>query len=213
MTDPYEILGVQKTDSDAAIRSAYRKLAKTPPSRRQPRQAGGGGAVQGDQRRLRPAGRQGQARALRPRRDRRLRQRGAAAAAVLPRLRRCRRAREIPLPMPAFNHDDLEGIFARPSAAGRRRARTAVLDARPGRPLPAHARLPRCGQRHHAPRHAAGRTDAGCAHPGGRARRPGHPAEGPGHAGDRRRRAGRCAGGGLGRAASGVPPRGRRHHR
>src|SRR3954454_7891593 len=28
MTDPYEILGVQKTDSDAAIRSAYRKLAK-----------------------------------------------------------------------------------------------------------------------------------------------------------------------------------------
>ncbi|HME25152.1 MAG TPA: J domain-containing protein [Acetobacteraceae bacterium] len=28
MRDPYEILGVQKTDSDAAIRSAYRKLAK-----------------------------------------------------------------------------------------------------------------------------------------------------------------------------------------
>ncbi|MEJ0019778.1 MAG: J domain-containing protein [Acetobacteraceae bacterium] len=28
MKDPYEILGVQKTDSDAAIRSAYRKLAK-----------------------------------------------------------------------------------------------------------------------------------------------------------------------------------------
>jgi DnaJ-class molecular chaperone len=27
--DPYEILGVQKTDSEAAIRSAYRKLAKT----------------------------------------------------------------------------------------------------------------------------------------------------------------------------------------
>src|SRR5690349_958158 len=26
--DPYEILGVQKTDSEAAIRSAYRKLAK-----------------------------------------------------------------------------------------------------------------------------------------------------------------------------------------
>ena len=28
MTDPYEVLGVQKTDSDTAIRSAYRKLAK-----------------------------------------------------------------------------------------------------------------------------------------------------------------------------------------
>ena len=28
MKDPYEILGVQKTDSEAAIRSAYRKLAK-----------------------------------------------------------------------------------------------------------------------------------------------------------------------------------------
>ncbi len=28
MRDPYEVLGVQKTDSDAAIRSAYRKLAK-----------------------------------------------------------------------------------------------------------------------------------------------------------------------------------------
>src|SRR5215467_6826471 len=28
MPDPYETLGVQKTDSDAAIRSAYRKLAK-----------------------------------------------------------------------------------------------------------------------------------------------------------------------------------------
>src|SRR5512142_2575645 len=28
MTDPYEVLGVRKTDSDAAIRSAYRKLAK-----------------------------------------------------------------------------------------------------------------------------------------------------------------------------------------
>ena len=28
MRDPYEILGVQKTDSDAAIRAAYRKLAK-----------------------------------------------------------------------------------------------------------------------------------------------------------------------------------------
>ncbi len=28
MKDPYETLGVQKTDSDAAIRSAYRKLAK-----------------------------------------------------------------------------------------------------------------------------------------------------------------------------------------
>jgi DnaJ-class molecular chaperone len=28
MTDPYETLGVQKTDSDAAIRAAYRKLAK-----------------------------------------------------------------------------------------------------------------------------------------------------------------------------------------
>jgi len=28
MSDPYQILGVQKTDSDAAIRAAYRKLAK-----------------------------------------------------------------------------------------------------------------------------------------------------------------------------------------
>ena len=28
MNDPYQVLGVQKTDSDAAIRSAYRKLAK-----------------------------------------------------------------------------------------------------------------------------------------------------------------------------------------
>jgi DnaJ-class molecular chaperone len=28
MRDPYEVLGVQKTDSDAAIRAAYRKLAK-----------------------------------------------------------------------------------------------------------------------------------------------------------------------------------------
>ena len=28
MADPYKILGVQKTDSEAAIRSAYRKLAK-----------------------------------------------------------------------------------------------------------------------------------------------------------------------------------------
>src|SRR5689334_5885095 len=28
MKDPYQVLGVQKTDSDAAIRSAYRKLAK-----------------------------------------------------------------------------------------------------------------------------------------------------------------------------------------
>ena len=28
MADPYEVLGVQKTDSEAAIRSAYRKLAK-----------------------------------------------------------------------------------------------------------------------------------------------------------------------------------------
>ncbi len=26
--DPYETLGVQKTDSEAVIRSAYRKLAK-----------------------------------------------------------------------------------------------------------------------------------------------------------------------------------------
>jgi DnaJ-class molecular chaperone len=29
MRDPYEVLGVQKTDSEAAIRSAYRKLAKS----------------------------------------------------------------------------------------------------------------------------------------------------------------------------------------
>src|SRR5580692_6253662 len=29
MTDPYQILGVQKTDSANAIRAAYRKLAKT----------------------------------------------------------------------------------------------------------------------------------------------------------------------------------------
>ena len=28
MRDPYEALGVQKTDSEAAIRAAYRKLAK-----------------------------------------------------------------------------------------------------------------------------------------------------------------------------------------
>src|SRR6478752_4909051 len=28
MADPYKTLGVQKTDSEAAIRSAYRKLAK-----------------------------------------------------------------------------------------------------------------------------------------------------------------------------------------
>ena len=28
MKDPYEVLGVQKGDSDTAIRSAYRKLAK-----------------------------------------------------------------------------------------------------------------------------------------------------------------------------------------
>ncbi|MBV9249653.1 MAG: J domain-containing protein, partial [Acetobacteraceae bacterium] len=28
MKDPYEVLGVQKTDSEAAIRAAYRKLAK-----------------------------------------------------------------------------------------------------------------------------------------------------------------------------------------
>src|ERR1700733_10696046 len=28
MKDPYEVLGVQKTDSEAVIRSAYRKLAK-----------------------------------------------------------------------------------------------------------------------------------------------------------------------------------------
>ena len=28
MADPYQVLGVQKTDSEAAIRSAYRKLAK-----------------------------------------------------------------------------------------------------------------------------------------------------------------------------------------
>src|SRR5271157_644806 len=28
MKDPYEVLGVQKTDSESAIRAAYRKLAK-----------------------------------------------------------------------------------------------------------------------------------------------------------------------------------------
>ena len=67
--------------------------------------------------------------------------------------------------MPAFDYggpgEHLRPGVRRQAGGGRR---TAVLDARPGRPLPAHARLPRCGQRHHPPRHAAGRADAGCAH-------------------------------------------------
>ena len=113
-----------------------------------------------------------------------------------------------------FDPEDLESIFAQAfGGRGGTGGRTAVLDARPGRAVSAHARLPRCGQRHHAPGHAAGRAHAGRAHSGRRARRPGDPAEGPGHAGHRRRRAGRRAGRGRRRAASAVPPRGRRHHR
>ncbi len=85
MRDPYEILGVQRTDDEAAIKAAYRSwpsatiLTSIPASR-------GGGALQGNQHRLRPAVRQGEARPLRPRRDRRRGPRGAAAAPVLPRL-------------------------------------------------------------------------------------------------------------------------------
>ena len=78
----------------------------------------------------------------------------------------------------------------------------AVLDARPGRPLPADPRLPRCGQRHHAACHAAGRADAGRAHPGWRARRTGIRLQRSGHAGDRRRGTWRRAGGDHRRTAS-----------
>jgi curved DNA-binding protein CbpA len=48
--DPYETLGVQKSDSEAAIRSAYRKLAKrhhpdvNPGARRRTIQQGVGAA-------------------------------------------------------------------------------------------------------------------------------------------------------------------------
>ena len=170
MKDPYEILGVQKTDSDAAIRSAYRKLAKRhhpdvnpgkPEAAERFKEISAAYDLLGDKEK-------------RARYDRG--EIDAAGNEVPPQrpfyrdFGDARRARQIP-PSVGFNHEDLEGIFAQ--AFGGRGGvgwRTAVLDARPGRPVPADARLPRCGERHHPPRHAARRAHAGCAHPGRRAR-------------------------------------------
>ena len=164
MTDPYEVLGVQKTDSEAAIRSAYRKLAK----RHHPDVNPG-----------------------KPEAAERFKEISAAYDILSDKDKRARYDRgeidaagnEVPPQRPfyrdfgdaagrekyradaGFDPEDLESIFAQAfGGRARRRRRTAVLDARPGRPVPAHARLPRCGQRHHPPRHAAGRADAGRAH-------------------------------------------------
>ena len=84
MKDPYEVLGVQKTDSESAIRTAYRKLAKRhhpdlnpgkPEAADRFKEISVAYDILSDADKRAP---------LRPRRDRRRRQRGAAAAAVLP---------------------------------------------------------------------------------------------------------------------------------
>ena len=154
MADPYELLGVQKTDSEAAIRSAYRKLAK----RHHPDVNPG-----------------------KPEAAERFKEISAAYDILSDKDKRARYDRgeidaagnEVPPQRPfyrdfgdaagrekyradaGFDPEDLESIFAQ--AFGGRAGtggRTAVLDARTGRPVPAHARLPRCGQRHYPPRHA-----------------------------------------------------------
>ena len=51
-TDFYELLGVSRDADGAVLKSAYRKLADEMASGSQPGRCRGGGAVQGDQRRL-----------------------------------------------------------------------------------------------------------------------------------------------------------------
>ena len=82
MSDPYRLLNLPRSADQAAIKQAYRKLAKSLHPDRNPGNAAGRAALQGGHAGLRPAVRSGQARPLRSRRDRR---RGPAA-----RLRRLR---------------------------------------------------------------------------------------------------------------------------
>ena len=93
--DPYSVLGVAKT-AEADITKAYRKLAKKLHPDLNPGDKAAEEKFKTDHRRLRHRRRRGEARALRPRRDRRVRP-GEAAAALLPRICRRRGGRALSL--------------------------------------------------------------------------------------------------------------------
>ena len=162
MKDPYEILGVQKTDE--------RRRRSAPPIASWPR-------------RHHPDVNPGKPEAaerfkeisvaydLLSDKDKRARfDRGEIdaagnevppAAAILSRLRRCRRAREVPPGSGGSPRTIWRRSSPRLSAAGRRSrlGATAAVSMR-GHECAVHAdrRLPRCRQRHHTPRDAAGRA-------------------------------------------------------
>ena len=216
MKDPYEILGVQKTDSEAAIRAAYRKLAKRhhpdvnpgkPEAAERFKEISVAYDILSDK-------------------DKRARyDRGEidAAGNEMPPQRPFYRdfadaaGREKYRADAGFDAEDLESIFAQ--AFGGR----AGPGAGPGANMGGGRRFSMRGQdaRYQLTLDfldavngttrrvdTAGRAHARCAHPRRRARRPGDPAQGPGHARHRRRRGRRCAGRGQRRTTPGVPPRG-----
>ena len=163
--DPYRTLNVPRSADQAAIKQAYRKLAKILHPDRNPGQRPGGAALQGGQPGLRPAVRSGQAGQVRSRRDRRrwpaapgvqgLRVRGRPAKRrrehlrqdvrrrVRARLRRGVRRR------PGTGRGEFRFEDLRREAAAAR-ARRAPGAARRRSPLPARGRLRRGGARRQA---------------------------------------------------------------
>ena len=92
MADPYQTLGVARGADEADDQEGVSQARQGAASRSQQGQSQGGRALQPGDQRLRPADRQGQARALRPRRDRRRRaipRRRSASAAEAGAAARC----------------------------------------------------------------------------------------------------------------------------
>ncbi len=164
---------------------ARQEAASGPQSGRQ----GGRGEVQEDRRRLRHRRRRGQARALRPRRDRRVRP-GDAAAALLPRICRRRRGRALSLERRLRRYRRVQRSirrFVRRTRRGhaRWRRRPAFRHARAGCAISPRCRFPRCRERHQDADHAARRRAARRHHSARGYRRPGAQAERQGQSGRR----------------------------